>query len=287
MSVKKKDFKLQCLKKLYSFKNRYLQNNLIYLFFKFFNFKKDDLLKLYFKFDKEMRKVFVKAMILNNIRLPQEMIDLIDLSDDSLFSALLKYSDENNMKIKKIKKILPEKIKNKREFLLNSYPYFNEFYLKVLLKEKDLFTGFIENLINKRRKLNLINNYALENFNNFKLDLYFRIELTKYLITYNLVSNKKILKFILSLFKNKNLEYKTDEFYISVILPLLAKNYKKDDFNYYVELLKTVNLTAMVTTLKSIEITKDKRFIKFLKPMIKERQISYQVKKTIYYLENF
>ena len=282
----RKNFKEQCLKKLYNFKNSVLLSNILFLLPKFFIFSTNDLLTIHEKINKSNRITFLNSLILNNIKIPMELINLIDLNNNKLFLTLLKYSDKNNQKIKKIKKILSKKIKNNKNLVLYSNIYFNQKHMNILIKNNDLFIKFLRNLLENNKKNIFIERFSLKNWNNLKINLYIRILLTKYLLNNNKLNNQKVLKFIITLFKNKKLEYKSDEYYISVILPILAQNYNKNNYNLYEKLLKMQNKIAIESTLKAIEISNDKRFIKELKPLLKESEIKYLVEKTIWRLNN-
>ncbi len=284
--IEKKKFRKECLKKLYNFKNHVLLNNILFLLPEFFTFSENDLISIYNSINKDAKLSFLNSLINQDIKLPVELINLIDLNNNKLFLTLLKYSDKNNHKIKKIEILLAKKIKSNKELLLYSNIYLNKNYLKILIKNNNILIQFLRNLVENNKKNKLITEFASENWNNLKINLYTRIILTKYLLNNHNLNNIQILKFIISLFKNKKLEYKSDEYYISVILPLIAENYNKSDYKYYVELLDMLNKTAIESTLKAIEISNDKRFIKPLKSLLKENEIRYIIEKTLWKLNN-
>jgi len=282
---KKKKFKKQCLQKLYTNKNTTLLNNILFLLPKFFIFTENDLITIYKTINKNNKTVFLNSLIINDIKLPDKLINIIDLKNNDLFLTLLKYNDKNNIKIKKVEKELALKIKNNKELLLYSRIYLNKEYMRILTQNNDLFIKLLRNIVENNQKNIVIKEYALKNWNNLKINLYIRILLTKYLINNKDIKNKTIIKFIISLFKNKKLEYKSDEYYVSVILPYIANNYQKINYKYYKKLLKMLNKMAIESTLKAIDISNDKRFIKDLKPLLKESEIRDLVKMTIWNLE--
>jgi hypothetical protein len=281
----KKKFKKTCLKNLYTIQNEDLLNNILYLLPKFFVFKDDDLIFIYNKLSKKNKEILINSLVVNNSIIPKSLIDIVDLSDNNLFLALLKYSDKNNQKIKNIESICSGRLIDQSEL-----PYLNLYMNKALFtqisKNKSLFLKYLTNTIENNKKNEFLNKYSIKNYKNLKLDLYIRIELTKYIIYNKLITNDKVLEHIISLFKNKKLEYKSDEYYVSIILPLLAENYSKNDYKYYQELLKMLNRVAIESTLEAIKISNDKRFIKDLGILLKESEISDLVKKTILNLEH-
>lgn len=301
----KKNFKKQCLKKLYNFKNPILLNNILFLLPQFFVFSTNDLITIYQKIDKKNKFSFLNSLILNNVSLPMDLVNIIDLNNNKLFLALLKYSDKNNQKIKRIEKklskytqssckgrspCLPHEQKCSNCLPHEQIPYLNLYLNKnlfnVLKNNKNNFIKFLRNLVENNKKNMFIERFSLKNWNNLKINLYIRILLTKYLLNNNKLNNQKVLKFIITLFTNKKLEYKSDEYYISIILPILAQNYNKNDYSYYKKLLKMLNKTSIESTLEAIKISSDKKFIKDLKPLLKEIEIKDLVEDTIWKLEN-
>ncbi len=260
----------------------------LYIYFSLHIYKMD-YEKIYSNLNKQKKHVFMSIILSHDIktRISSSLMDkfLEDFDSKEDFKVLLSYSDENNIYYEGIKNKI-EKYLDDNVVLINSSLYFNHRIFSALKNNLPTLTLFLDKIVKKDIKLSMIDGFTRENVFDLKNNFAFRINLSRYLIKNNLLSNTSFLKFIKKIHKDNRLKYKTDEEYVSKILPLLSKKYKKEDFKYYLSFLKTRNKTMIESLLLAIQNTNDKDFIKYLKPLLKENEIKQKIKKIIFILKN-
>jgi len=251
----------------------------------------DNVEKIYNKLNREQKTAFIDGFInQKEIKISQNLMKLIltDFNSYPTFLKLLTYSNRNKIYYKMIKKkiILYLNKEDNDELLINSTLYLDKKIFNLLKKREIMLLLIVDNLVKKDIEIDVVTQYAKKEVFNFKKNIHLRVSLSRYLISNNIYPNRKFLLFIKKLHNKNNLKYKTDEFYISIILPLLSQKYNQDNFKFYKNFLKTENKVMIKTLLNSIYYSKDIRFVKYLEPLLKEKEIFWDVKKVIFFLKN-
>lgn len=242
-----------------------------------------------FKINVYLLLLFVSVNIFSN----EEIIKLWEKKTPENLLTIVQYSKKNKIKIDIVTESLTKYLKVAKthklykEILINSFMYCDNLEIFNIIKDdKEIFMRFINFLINNDLQFTVLNDFLIKEAFDLKQNATIKEILAKYLLKSKILTNNKpFFDYIEKIHANNTLNFKEDEIYVSVIIPLIAENYKKNDFDFYKNMLNTDNLIMIQTVIYAISLTEDKDFIPFLEKLENEDEIKIAVKKALYSLK--
>lgn len=238
-------------------------------------------------------KLIFLFIITINIFSNEEINQLWEKKSPDNLLKIVQYSKKSKIKVDIVENSLTKYLKVAKthelykEILINSFIYCeNREIFGVIKRDNEILTRLVYFSLNNELQFTTLNDFAKSEAFNIKQNASIKELLAKYLLKNNvLTSNKPFFDYILKTHENNTLSFKEDELYVSVIIPLIAEKYKKEDFDFYKNMLKTDNLMMIQTIIHSISLTEDKDFIPLLEKLQNDDEIKIVVKKALYVLK--